>query len=176
MRITIAIAEEAVKAMADVIYDVQLKHCHDRLASAYENYIAKVMPKDVLNICKKYPDWVSTTKHVHVYVNGEYYFEDISISIPSGKGNLKDGMSQDDLKEITKIISYLNEVQRKKREFKEKTMVLLLSLKTRKRIEEIFPEAMEYINWPNEPLKNLPAAKLEETRWLLSEARKNKEQ
>ena len=176
MRITKTLAEEAAKAMAEAVYDDQIKNCHVILATAYEDFIVKVMPKDVFNCCKKYPNWISTSNEVYIYVNGERYFEKISFGVPIGRRDLKPAMQQDELKEFSKLISNLNWTVAKKREFQEKTAVMLLSMKTRQRIEEMFPEAMEYIKWPSEPLKNLPAAKLEETRWMLSEIRKRKEQ
>ena len=172
MNITKAIAEEAAKLMAEKAFEDEMKVIHDAIREAYEFVIKVHTPAKVIAAVKEYPEWLAGTKSVYYYWNGHYYYEEISFFIPESKRGLGSLLVDEERKNIHEKLQRLERFNEKCREFQDKCFYNLLSLKTRKRIEEIFPEAMAYIQWPSEPIKNLPAAQLEELRFALQKCRK----
>ena len=176
MKITKTLAAEAATAMASVVYDDKIKEQHANLTATYVSLLRKNIPLDVLAFCAEYPEWIPTSNDVYIYLNGQSYHETISFTIPSFRRNLKDVIKPDEVKEITAAVSKLDQIIREKENFEERTQYYLMSLKSRQRIAETFPEAMEYINWPSDPTKFLPMAKFEETRFLLNQIKRENNQ
>ena len=172
MNITKAIAEEAAKLMAEKAFKDELKEMHDLIRGAYEDMAKLHIPSEVIAVVNKYPLWFTCSKSVYYYWNGRCYYEDLSYFVPQSSRCFKDLLDVDEKKYIEEKLKRLQNVLDKHDAFKDKCFYNLCSLKTRKRIEEIFPEAMDYILWPSEPLKNLPAAQLEELRFALQKCRK----
>lgn len=176
MKITKSLAAEAATAMASVVYDDKIKEQHANLAATYESLIRKNVPLAVLDFCKDYPKWIATSNDIYTYMNGQYWHETISFTIPLHKRCIGDVIKQEELKEVSASVVKLERVIHEKENFEERTKYYLMSLKTRQRIEETFPEAMEYINWPSAPIQFLPMAKLEETRYLLKQIKRENNQ
>ena len=172
MNITKAIADNAANMMAQKAFEDEIKEIHDLIKEAYENVIKLHIPAEVLAAVNKFPTWLTGTKSIYYYWDGHSYYEDLSYYVPYSSRNFKDLLDVDEKKCIEVKLKRLQSVLIKCSNFKEKCYYNLCSLKTRKRIEEIFPEAIEYIQWPSEPLKNLPAAQLEELRFTLQKCRK----
>ena len=172
MNITKAIADEAANMMAQKAFEDEIKEAHDLIRGAYEDVIKLHIPAEVIAAVNKFPTWLTGSKSVYYYWNGSSYYEDLSYYVPHSSRNIKELLDVDEKKYIEEKLKILQNVLIKCSNFKEKCYYNLCSLKTRNRIEEIFPEAMEYIQWPSEPIKNLPAAQLEELRFALQKCRK----
>ena len=172
MNITKAIAADAAELMAKKAFEDEMKDIHNLIRKTYEDVIKLHIPAEVLAAVNKFPDWLTCSKSVYYYWNGRSYYEDLSYHVPHSSRNIKDLLDVDEKKYIEVKLKRLQSILDKRDVFKDKCFYNLLSLKTRKRIEEMLPEAMEYILWPSEPLKNLPAAQLEELRFTLQKCRK----
>ena len=172
MNITKTMAEQAAKLMAEKAFEDEMKVIHDDIREAYEFVLKVHVPVRVMAAIKEFPTWLEGTKSVYYYWNGCYYFEEISFFIPQSKKSIGCLLADVERENIQAKLQKLESVKEKCREFEDKCFLNLWSLKTRKRIEEIFPEAMHYIQWPSEPIKNLPAAQLEELRFALQKCRK----
>ena len=166
-------AEDAAKLMAQKAFEKEIKDNHDIIREAYEQVIKLHIPAEVIAATNKYPTWFSGTKSVNYYWNGRSYSEDLSFYVPYSERYFKDLLDDEEKRYVEEKIKRLQSIKNKRDEFEEKCFYNLCSLKTRKRIEEIFPEAMEYILWPAESIKNLPAAQLEELRFALQKCRKD---
>ena len=165
-------AEQAAKLMAEKAFEDEMKVIHDDIREAYEFVLKVHVPVRVMAAIKEFPTWLEGTKSVYYYWNGCYYFEEISFFIPQSKKSIGCLLADVERENIQAKLQKLESVKEKRRVFEDKCFRNLWSLKTRKRIEDIFPEAMTYIQWPSEPVKNLPAAQLEELRFALQKCRK----
>lgn len=158
--------------MAGKAFEDKLEVLHYDISEAYEIALKVHVPVKVLAALKEYPTWLAGTKNVYYYWNGCYYYEEISFFIPESKKSICNLLADEERKNIQAKLLRLERVKEESKKFEDKCFYNLLSLKTRKRIEEIFPEAMAYIQWPSEPIKNLPAAQLEELRFVLQKCKK----
>ena len=173
MNITKAMAEDAAELMAQAAFNDKIEALHNIIKEAYEIVFKARVPAEVIAAVNKYPLWLSGTKSVYYYWNGLSYYEDISFFVPLSKKSIGSLLADEEgKKDIQAKLQKLEIAKEEKRAFYGKCFYNLLSLKTRKRIEEIFPEAMEYIQWPSGPIKNLPAVQLEELRFTLQKCRK----
>ena len=166
-------AEDAAKLMAEKAFENEIKSLHLIIRDAYELVIRAHLPATVISAVNEYPELLCGTKRVYFYWNGHHFYEDISFFVPSSQKSISNLLCNEEQKEIQEKLRKLVMVQSKQMDFEEKCFYNLNSLKTRKKIEEIFPEAMGYILWPAEPIKNLPAAQLEELRFALQKCRKD---
>lgn len=165
-------AEDAAKLMAEKAFEDKMKVIHNEIREAYEFALKVHVPVRVIAAIKEYPEWLNGSNNVYYYWNGCYYHEEISFFIPQLKRSIGLFLADEEKENIQAKLQRLEGVKAKRKEFEDKCFYNLWSLKTRKRIEEIFPEAMAYIQWPSEPIKNLPAAQLEELRFTLQKCRK----
>lgn len=173
MKITKTAAEEAAKLMAEKAFENEMKSLHLIIREAYELVIRAHITAKVISAVNEYPELLCGTISVYFYWNGQYFYEDISFFTPSSRKSLSNLLSEEEKKEIQEKLRKLVMLKTKQQDFEYKCVFSLFCLKTRKRIEVIFPEAMKYILWLAEPTKNLPAAQLEELRFALQKCRKD---
>ena len=165
-------ADEAAKLMADKVYEDEIKKLHDVIREAYEHAIKAHVPAEVIDVVNKYPVLLTGINHVNYHWERCIYSENIRFYAPCSLRYLDDVLDDEERRSIRAILIRLRNVRNKRDVFKDKCLYNLLSLKTRKRIEEVLPEAMEYIQWPSEPIKTLPAVQLEELRFVLQKCKK----
>lgn len=170
MRINKTKAENAANTMACKVYDEKIQEANEIQKILFEEIMSNKLPSVVLQCCQEYPDMIAATNEVYAYWNGQRFYQTISFRVPmNGRqvtGNLKDADEYD--VEITCRKIYA--LKYDKDQFKEKVRDSLLAMKTRAKIEELFPEACPFIDWPFE--KKLPMKSPDDLRKIMQSIKK----
>lgn len=155
MRITRTMAANAATLMASKKYDPVVKRANDELKSCVLDAV-KIIPDDILEVCKKYSDIFYISTDVYMYWNGRDYRVTLPFCIPASLRSLRNGYYPMECQE--KIVNACKGVlaaESKRKELKDTIESIIFNLRTRARLEEDFPEACEFIEWPTE--KKVPA-------------------
>lgn len=142
MRITKAIAENVAKELTKKL-DGKIKEHQADLRAVVTDIAKSSIPKDVLACYKKHPSYFNDRQKVSLCGNGLHYDEvPLLDKLPIDyyyKPNEKDSAS---------ILARLNNISKLKKEAEElenDIYVALVALKTYKRVEQEFPEAVQYL-------------------------------
>lgn len=168
MNITKKLADEASKQAAAKIYEKEILEHHQAIKAAYEQHFKKYVPAPVLGVCNEFVTWFSTSMLAYIYENGRYFYETISFPIPSTYRNVANLGNGDDIGNIKSLTLLLTVTESRRDNLAGIIYNELMSLKTKKRITEEFPEVLSYIDWPAEQVINPPASHLDELRKMLS--------
>ena len=148
-------AANAATLMAGEKYDPVVKRAKDKLKSCVLEAL-KIIPNDILEVCKKYPDVFYGSNDVYMYWNGRDYHVTLPFSIPARIRSLKNPHYPVAYQE--KIVNACREVfmaENKREDLKNKLESTIYNLRTRARLEDDFPEACKFIELPME--KQVPA-------------------
>lgn len=155
MRITKTMAANAATLMAGEKYDPIVKRAKDNLNSCVLDAI-KVIPNDILEVCKKHPDVLYCSNDVYMYWNGRDYRVTLPFPIPSRLRSLSHGAYPVECRD--KIINACKGVfmaENKREELQYKLESAIYNLRTKAKLEADFPEACKFIEFPME--KHVPA-------------------
>ena len=148
-------AANAATLMASEKYDSVVKRAKDKLNNCVLDAM-KVIPDEIIEVCNKYPDLFYCSKDVFMHWNGHDYHVALAFNIPSRLRSLSHGAYPVECRE--KIVNACKEVlmAENKREGLEITLEsTIYNLRTKAKLEEDFPEASKFIEWPME--KQVPA-------------------
>lgn len=170
MKINKARAQAAAQLMAGKVYDEQIKKAYEALRQHAECIMGEKIPSIVLECCQQYPNMIGATNEVYVYWNGRRYSMTLAFMVPYNSrrvDDVPDVKLRDNLYGLCKIIQLR---ENDKDNYFKKVADTLLALGTRAKIEELFPEACDYIEWPDK--KSLPMEIVPfELRALISKAK-----
>lgn len=173
IRITNEMATNAAQEMAAKVYSEKIKEAREELRKEGEKLIKKYIPSPVLSVVNEYIDFFSTARHVNFYDDtmGKYSAASITVGInfDISYGSSYICISKDDMRNISKFYVRVEDLQNKARDFENEIYKALKSLGTSKKVEENLPEALEYLNIPEE--KALPMPIYQNIRNLLQQAK-----
>lgn len=155
MRITKTMASTAALLMAGKTYNPIVKQAQDRLNS-YVLGVIETIPQEILIVCQLYPKIMYVTRDVYYRWNGKQYHVTLPFNIPAAIRSLHDDFYTTDMKmRIQEACQAVFKAEYEREQLKERIEQILIGLRTRKRIESDFPEASEFIEWPED--KQVPA-------------------
>lgn len=148
-------ANTAAMLMASKKYDPIVKQAKDRLNS-YVLGVVETLPQEILMACQMYPKVFYASNDAYYRWNGKNYHVTLPFTIPPSLRALENEFYSYDMRmrieEACKVV-YRAECERTNLE--KRVELILINLRTRKNIERDFPEASEFIEWPEE--KQVPA-------------------
>lgn len=154
MKINKTRAQAAAQLMASKVYDRQIEKANDALRQIAECIMAEVIPSIVRECCKQYPRLIYGTNEVYVYWNGRRYYVTLSFKVPSSAARVDEHLDKERRDKLYELCKSISQREKDKDNYFEKVTNTLLTLGTRTKIEELFPEACDYIEWPDK--KSLP--------------------
>ena len=174
IRITKTMAENAADVMAKKAYDYKIKKIEQELTNTASKLASKYIPAPVLACAKEYGDYMGTSNNVvvrHLVTKSDgttttsgWINSNTNIPVPHSCCYI---MADDnDFSLIDNIEKKRLSTLRDKDEFRNKVCGALVSLRTVKRVEEDFPEAVKFIDIPVE--KSLPSPVLSDIRSIVS--------
>ena len=149
MRITKDVAEETAEKMT-AKKSLELLEMRNSFSEKVRNLIVKKIPKEIMQAFEKHPNYINSIGYIYLYgvgFNGDCikfkklpYTNNNRFEINSEMG------ATELLKEFNKIESLEKEIKDLKLEIET---ALYSTLRTYKRVEESFPEALEFLPQPN---------------------------
>lgn len=169
-RINKTMALSAAERMADKAFSDKIVDANKAINEAIEKLVRKYVPQEVIDICKKYPDFFSlvTSVSVSAYKDNGYIenwiIGKISFRIPHAAHSLT--ITPTEYEEVKHLVSLKKRVESSKEQFQNEIHAALLQLNTEKKVKENLPEALKYIEFP--PEKQLPACQFDDLNKALS--------
>lgn len=169
-RLTKAACEYAATELSKIAFDKKIKETTEKLKKIGDELINTCIPKPLMALYNEYPDFfIDKVKTIPVRSEKTRYFSDI-IYVPSNIINplgerkvfLIDVKTYDKLKSLDVRRNLANSKQK----YKEDVSEVLWVLRTKRKIENSFPEALPYLGF-DDGKTNLPVPKYEELRNLL---------
>lgn len=159
-RINKTTASNAALKITEEYYGPLIEHAKNQLKEYCNKIVVENIPPSVLAIAKEYPEYFYMCRCVYVTTekcSEHYVYSAVGFSVPTNR------TCQAPILEVT--ASQYNEARRLKNAVMEleearnkrgwEIRDTLISLGTRKKIEEAFPDIVGYIEWGEE--KQLPA-------------------
>ena len=160
----------AAERMADKAFAEKLSKASKSIDESIEKLVRKYVPQEVIDICKKYHDFFSLVTSVSVSAykdNG--YIENwisgkLSFGIPYAAHILT--ITPTEYEKVKHLVSLKKRVESSKEQFRNEIHAALLQLNTEKKVKENLPEALKYIEFPQE--KQLPACQFDDLNKAIS--------
>lgn len=148
-------ANTAAMLMASKKYDPVVKQAKDRLNS-YVLGVVETLPQEILAVCQMYPKVFYVSTDVFYIWNGKGYHVTLPFNIPSTLRSLSGSFYTTAMQmRIQEACQAIFKAECEREQLEERIEQILIGLRTRKKIESDFPEASEFIEWPEE--KQVPA-------------------
>lgn len=148
-------ANTAATLMACKKYDPIVKQAKDRLNS-YVLGVVETLPQEILMACQMYPKVFYASNDAYYHWNGKNYHVTLPFTIPPSLRALENEFYSYDMRmRIEEACKAVFRAECERTNLEISIEQILINLRTRKRIESDFPEASEYIEWPEE--KQVPA-------------------
>lgn len=169
-RINKTMALSAAERMADKAFSDKIAEANKALNEAIERLVLKYVPQEVIDICKKYPDFFSfvTSVSVSAYKDNGYRENwisgKLSFGVPYAAQLLT--INTTEYEKVKHIVSLKKSVESSKEQFQNEIHAALLQLNTEKKVKENLPEALKYIEFP--PEKQLPACQFDDLNKAIS--------
>jgi len=139
MNITKAIATEVAAKLLKK-QSLEIKSLKDELTVKFTEIYSKELPKEVLDLFSKHPDYFEARRQMQVTGNGfSYQYINLQFPMPS-----KRSCFSPNEKDAKILMTYLNKINDKKAGYNKlfsELEIALFGLRTYKRVEENFPEA-----------------------------------
>ena len=123
---------------------LEIKELKADLDSKFTEIYLKTVPKEVLQLFEKYPDYLETRSSMQISGNGfQYQSLSLNKSFPS-----ENHIFLPNEKDAKRLLSLVNEISDKKSEhskLKQEVSALLFNLKTYNRVNSEFPEASPFL-------------------------------
>lgn len=156
-------AEKAAKTMATAAFDSKIELAIKQVSEAVEVLVRKYIPNVVRVVCADFPSYFEKGKSASIttpreysdgYVGHEDYIgADISFNLPKGSQYIN--VSAVEYKELKELHMRVKALEKQKREFKQQVFDALCALRTENKVKESLPEALPYLEFPEEV--HLPA-------------------
>ena len=163
----------AAERMADKAFAEKIEESSKSVNEAIERLVLKYVTQEVIDVCKKYPQFFSMTTYVSVSAykdtdNGSYRENwisgTISFKIPCSAQSLT--VAPDEYAHVNELLGIKKSVISNKENFQNEIHAALLQLNTEKKVKENLPEALKYIEFPKE--KQLPACQFDDLNKAIS--------
>lgn len=159
MRITKSIAENVAKRLTEKLEE-KIKEYQDDLEKIAGNIIKKKIPEIVLEAYELHPNYFYTRKYANLVGNGANY-EAIYFDKRYPLIDSSFSVSAKETQSLVGRYDTIKKLQKEKSELETSIQEALLALKTYKRVEQEFPEAVQYLPESNScvaiaiPMKDL---------------------
>lgn len=170
MRINETMAENAANTMACKVYDDKIQEAKENQKKLFEEIMSINLPRIVLQCCQEYPEMMSATNEVYAYWNGKRFYQTIGFKVPLNGRQILTSLNEVDNYKVEISCRKIYALEYDKGLFKEKVIDSLLAMRTRAKIEELFPEACPFIVWPSE--KQLPMQSPDDLRKIMQSVKK----
>lgn len=170
MRINKTMAENAANMMACKVYDEKIQAAKASQKELFESILATKIPSIVLQCCQEYPDMIVATNEVYAYWNGNRFYQTIGFKVPMNGRQILGNLNNADDYTVEISCRKIFALEYDKKLFQEKVVDSLLAMRTRAKIEELFPEACPFIKWPSE--KQLPMQSPDDLRKIMQSVKK----
>ena len=163
----------AAERMADKAFAEKIAEANKAVNEAIESIVRKYVPQEVIDVCKKYPQFFSMTHYASVSAykdtdNGSYRENwisgTISFKIPNSAQSLT--VTPDEYAHVNELLGIEKSVLSNKDNFKNEIHAALLQLNTEKKVRDNLPEALKYIEFP--PEKQLPSCQFDDLNKAIS--------
>lgn len=161
----------AVK-MATAAFGSQINLAKKRVYVVVEGLVRQYVPYSVRAVVAEFPSYFEKGKHAYVttsrtradgYVgHEEYIFGEISFYIPSASKYIL--VCSTEYNELKKLNMRVKTLEQEKDDFQQQVYDALIALKTENKVRESFPEALPFIDFPEEV--HLPAPVFETLRQI----------
>lgn len=173
-RLTKLYCERAATKLAEIAFDKKIEEVTNKLKKVGDGLVDAYIPKPLMALSKEYSDLFIDKKGI-IPVRSEqarYYSDTIYVpsNIVNPLGERKiffiDNKTYNELKSL--VDERRNTFNRKEK-YKNDVSEALWELRTKRKIENSFPEALPYLDFDDgkNNLPSLPASKCEELRKLL---------
>lgn len=172
-RINKTMALAAAERMADKAFAEKIAEANKAVNEAIESLVHKYVPQEVIDVCKKYPQFFSMTTYVSVSAykdteNGacreNWISGTISFTMPYSAQSLT--VTPDEYSYVKELSGRKKSIVSNKENFQNEIHAALLQLNTEKKVRDNLPEALKYIEFPKE--KQLPACQFDDLNKALS--------
>lgn len=169
-RVYKTMALTAAERMADKAFAEKLSEASKSIDESIEKLVRKYVPQEVIDICKKYPQFFSMTTYASVSAYKDKGYREnwisgtISFTIPYAAHFLT--INPTEFEKVKHLVSLKKSVESSKEQFQNEIHAALLQLNTEKKVKENLPEALKYIEFP--PEKQLPACQFDDLNKAIS--------
>lgn len=163
-RINKTMALAAAERMADKAFSDKISEANKAVNKVIERLVRKYVPQEVIDVCKKYPDFFSFVTYVSVSAYKDNGYREnwisgkISFGIPYAAQNIT--ITPTEYEKVKHLFSLKKSVESSKEQFQNEIHAALLQLNTEKKVKENLPEALKYIEF--QPEKQLPACQFDD--------------
>ena len=161
----------AAKKLSDIAFDKKIEEINEKFKVIGDELVNACIPKPLIALSKEYSDLFIDKKGI-ISVRSErkgYYLDTIYVpsNIVNPLGERKVFFIDDKIyNELKSLVDKRRNLLNRKTKYKEDVSEALWVLRTKRKIEESFPEALPYLDF-DDGKTNLPAPKYEELRNLL---------
>lgn len=151
-------AEIAAEKMASAAFNVQIEMARNRLSVFVSKLATKYTPNAVRAVVAEYPSYFEKCKYASItttrtYADGYVGHEDyigspISFYLPKGSEHVN--VIPSEYKEVKKLYMRGKVIEKEKKNFKQQVLDALIALKTENKVKESLPEALPFIEFPEE--------------------------
>lgn len=151
-------AEKAAKTMAKAAFDSKIELANNKKSECVEDLVRKYIPNVVRAVCAEFPSYFDKDKYAYITTHREYsdgyvghednIGADISFFLP--RGSMYINVSNIEYKELKKLHMRVKALEKQQREFKQQVVDALCALRTENKVKESLPEALPYIEFPEE--------------------------
>ena len=172
-------AQEAAEKIASKLYNDKLEGLDTQINLMAELVANKYIPAIVLEVCEKFPTYIGTNQAIQIStryekvsgcaVTSKYILGMLSFKIPNACHYLK--VSNEEYEALRRVYDERERVKGMRDACIEEVRNSIIALKCENKLKELFPEALDYIEFP--AVKALPAPKLDAIRTLLKNSKKH---
>lgn len=145
--------------MATAAFGSKIELAKKRVTAFADNLAIKYIPYSVRAVCAEFPSFFDKTKYVYftttrTYKDGYSGYENyigakISFNVPKGSEYIK-VITPTEYNELKKLDMSVKAIENAQAEFKQRVQSALIALKTENKVKESLPEALPYIEFPEE--------------------------
>lgn len=156
-------AYKAAKTMAAAAFNSKIELASKRVSEFVEGLARKYIPNAVRLVCAEFPSYFDKDKQIFIttpreYRDGymgheEYIGAVISFYLPYGSRYIN--VSATEYKELKKLHMGVKAIEKEQEDFDRQVYDALCALKTENKVKESLPEALPFIEFPEEV--HLPA-------------------
>lgn len=147
-RVTRSMADEAATELANLAYSKKVDELDKQIEYKVNELIIKYVPQPILSMAQEYSNLLEMDYSVCFCAeNGCALYLHPKIKVPKLRSLL---LSLEDYKSLKSLLDTRRSTNDAWRDYKSRVSdILCLELRTEKRIQEIFPEALPFLNFSN---------------------------
>ena len=152
-------AEIAAEKMANAAFGDKIGLAKQRVTVVVEGLVCKYIPYSIRAIVAEFPSYFEKRKYVTITTTlmhsdeseGHEYSigSQISFWVPKGSEYIGN-VSAEEYRELKKLYMDLKNIEKAQREFEQQVLDALCALRTEKKVKESLPEALPYIEFPED--------------------------